>query len=53
MTFATRLDAWAVSTREIPLEPGPDGWHVTRTPLPVRNIRLAQADDRRRYPKRR
>jgi len=45
--FKTPVDVWAVSTRFLELEPGPDGWVVSREPIGASDVRLVHADDAR------
>lgn len=38
------VDVWQVDTRDLPIEPGPDGWLLCRRPIEARRLFLLQRD---------
>lgn len=38
------IDVWEIDARELAIEPGPDGWVITRTLIPPQRLRLMHVD---------
>lgn len=38
------VDVWEVDARGLAIEPGPDGWVLTRTPIPPQRLQLMHVD---------
>ena len=44
-TFKAPVDVWAISIDRLALETGPDGWLVSRSPIPAARMRLIHAGE--------